>query len=175
MSMFPIATSGVLSGSTNGFTFSNIPQNFTHLQLRAFLRDSFTGSVNQSLSFQFNGDSNTNYSVHRTGGDGSGTYSQGFANIDAMFQGAIPTAIETSNVFGILITDILDYQNTSKNKVIRSISGYDANGTGTAMMSSGMWRSTSAITSMTCYQSSNSAQFSRIDLYGITDSPRTGA
>lgn len=175
MTMTFIASSGVLSGSTNGFNFTNIPQTFTHLQVRGFLRDTFTSSVNQSLSFQFNGDNAANYAVHRMGGDGSGTYSQGFATQGSMFQGAIPTAIETANVFGIIITDILDYRNTSKNKTIRSISGYDANGTGTAMMSSGAWLNTAAITSINCSQSAGSAQFSRIDLYGFTVSEQTGA
>lgn len=175
MSMFPIATSGVLTGSTNGFVFSNIPQTFTHLQVRAFLRDSFTGSVNQSLSFQFNGDGAANYSVHRMAGEGVGFYSQGFANQSAMFQGSIPTAIEAANVFGVLITDILDYRNTSKNKTIKSFSGYDTNSTGSVMMSSGAWRSTAAITSIGCFESANSAQFSRIDLYGISTAFQTGA
>jgi hypothetical protein len=173
--MFPIATSGVLSGSTNGFIFTNIPQTFTHLQVRGFLRDSFTGSTNQSMTLNFNNDFTNNYSVHRTYGDGSGTASQGFASQGAMFQGSIPTAIELANVYGVIITDILDYTNTNKNKTIKSISGYDKNGGGAAIISSGAWYNTAAITQINCYESGNSAQYSRIDLYGISISPATGA
>jgi hypothetical protein len=173
--MFPIATSGVLSGSTNGFIFTNIPQTFTHLQVRGFLRDSFTGSTNQSLSYLLNGDTGANYSVHRTSGDGSSTVSQGFTSQSQMFQGSIPTAIELSNVYGVIITDILDYTDTNKNKTIRSISGYDKNGGGAVMISSGAWYNTAAVTQLNCFQSSNSVQFSRIDLYGISISPATGA
>ena len=175
MSMFPIATSGVLSGSTNGFQFTNIPQTFTHLQIRAFLRDSYTGSTNQSLSYVFNNDTGANYSVHRTFGDGSGTASQGFASQSQMFQGSIPTAIELSNDYCVIITDILDYTNTNKNKTIKSISGYDKNGGGAVMISSGAWYNTSAVTQINCYESANSAQYSRIDLYGISISSATGA
>jgi hypothetical protein len=173
--MFPIATSGVLSGSTNGFIFTNIPQTFTHLQIRGFLRDSFTGSTNQSMSVNFNNDFNTNYSVHRTFGDGSGIAAQAFASQGGMFQGAIPTAIELANDYGVIITDVLDYTNTNKNKIIRSLSGYDKNGGGCVMISSGAWYNTAAITQINCYQSANSVQYSRIDLYGISISNATGA
>ena len=175
MTMRWIAGSGYLSGSGNVFTFSNIPQNFTHLQVRATLRDTWTGGTNQSLSFQFNGDGGANYSVHRTFGDGSGSASQGFASQTAMFQGSIPTATELSNVFGSIITDISDYTSTTKNKTIRSISGYDKNGGGSIMISSGCWYNTSAVTSITTYQTAGNAQYSRIDLYGITSSNLTGA
>jgi hypothetical protein len=75
----------------------------------------------------------------------------------------------------VIITDILDYTNTNKNKTIKSISGYDKNGGGAVMISSGAWYNTSAVTQINCYESANSAQYSRIDLYGISISSATGA
>ena len=72
--------------------------------------------------------------------------------------------------------DILDYTNTNKNKTIRAIAGFDANGSGTAGLWSSVYLDTSAITSIAVgTANSNFAAGSRLDLYGITTSQVTGA
>jgi len=51
MSMFPIATQ-TLASATNGITFNNVPQTFTHLQLRVFQVTTVAGT-NTSFGIQF--------------------------------------------------------------------------------------------------------------------------
>lgn len=175
MSMVWIASSGTLSGSTSSFTFNSIPQTFTHLQVRTFTR--LTGAASQqSLLIYPNSDGATDKTIHRLFGTGSATASQGFTSQSFWLASGIPAANDTANVFGSSIIDILDYTNTSKNKVMRALSGSDANGSGEVHLMSGLWASTVAISSLLIASGTgNLAAGSRIDLYGITSSSVTGA
>lgn len=167
--MEPIATTLVGSGGVNQVTFNDIPQNYKHLQVRVFGRQ--TGATtNQSTLVRFNGDAANNYTQHRLVGNGSAasadayvTGSNGFAS-----WAGIPCANDTASVFGVNLVDILDYTSTAKNKVFRNLSGYDGNGSGLVYFTSGMWTNTSAIVSISLLpQSGNWAQYSRFSLYGI--------
>jgi hypothetical protein len=60
------------------------------------------------------------------------------------------------NAWTGIVIDILDYKNTNKNKVFKTLIGYDINGTagtssygGAVSLCSGLWLNTSAITSIT--------------------------
>lgn len=170
MSMIPIATLNG-TGSSASVTFSNIPQTFTHLQIKANV---FTTASNYGLSLTFNGDTGSNYTYHRLSGDGSGTYSsaatsQTYSQFWGISQGT-DTTYPTN-----FILDILDYTNTNKNKTNRILIGKDSNGSGEVGLYSGLWLSTNAITSITISSGINFATTSRFDLYGITNSPATGA
>lgn len=178
MSMHWIASSGVLDGSTNTVTFSNIPQTFSHLQVRMFSRSARTAQANDRPYFRFNSDSGNNYSWHELYGDGSSAYSQGYSPDSVFFTAITPAATSTANVFSSSVIDILDYSNTNKTKTVRAIDGYDANGSGFAVLHSGNWRSTTAVSSIFIahyYTGANFVSGSRIDLYGITTSSVTGA
>jgi hypothetical protein len=74
-----------------------------------------------------------------------------------------------SNVFGTGIVDILDYQNTNKNKTIRNLGGIDTNGAGTIILTSGLWINTAAINriDITSVNSSTIQQHSSFALYGV--------
>jgi hypothetical protein len=62
----------------------------------------------------------------------------------------------------------LDYTNTNKNKVYRTLGGFDANGSGEQGLFSGLWMSTSAITSIDLITNSGSwTSSSSFALYGI--------
>lgn len=166
---------GLNPGNGTNVTFSSIPQTFTHLQLRAFGRTAFS-TANWELWIQLNGVGGTSYTYHLLQGDGSSPISVGFTAQGLARIGAIPGATGTANVFGVSICDILDYTNTNKNKTIRSIAGYDANGSGLVGLWSSVYLDTSAITSITVgTANSNFATGSRLDLYGITTSSVTGA
>jgi hypothetical protein len=70
---------------------------------------------------------------------------------------------------GAFIQDFLDYESTNKKKVSRSLWGYDANGSGYVGITSGLWLSSSAITSIE-YKiggGGNIPQYSSFALYGI--------
>jgi len=175
MTMHFIGTSGVMNGSTSGYTFTNIPQTFSHLQIRMFARFTGTSSLQSFLMYP-NSDGTANKSIHRVYGSGTGTASQNFVNQDLWIASGIPTVSDPAGVFGVAIVDIFDYANTSKNKTFKSLSGSDCNGTGEIHIGSGSWQTTTAISSfLIAAGTGNMASGSRIDLYGITSSPNTGA
>jgi hypothetical protein len=161
---------GSLSGAG---AFANIPQTFTHLQMRICGRSTESGSV-VNMYARFSGDAGLVYGGHSLAGDGSASSAGAYSGYDAWEIGVIPAAGATANVFGSHVIDILDYTNTNKFKTIRSILGYDANGSGNVSFRSGLWRNTSAITSISITYPPF-ATGSRIDLYGITSSQVTGA
>ena len=166
------------SGSTNTFQFTNIPQTFTHLQVRVSGRDLQTFSNFDNLYFRFNSDAGANYAYHWLQGDGASASSYGIANSTFSPIGINPSVNSTANVFGSTIIDILDYTNTNKFKTVRAISGADANGSGYVNINSGLWRSTAAVNYIEIGGQNTNAymtQYSRYDLYGITTSSVTGA
>jgi hypothetical protein len=173
MSMFPIASITVGTGGVTSFDFQNIPQTFTHLQLRIFGRSTLSAAVD-NLSMYFNNDTGNNYATHFMSGDGSTQTSGAFISNPRFYIPSLWPAA-TSNQFADTIIDILDYTNTNKNKTVRTITGFDANGSGRASLVSGLWLSTAAITRFSGETSASIAEFSRIDLYGISTSNVTGA
>jgi hypothetical protein len=165
---YQIATT-TLTGNQSTINFTSIPQTYTHLQLRIIGRNNLVGT-NQKEYFKcnFNSDTTTaNYRRHEIIADGAGTAG------DAYQDGGIslgPTP-NTASTFSAHIVDILDYTNTNKYKTVRSISGYDGNGFGELHLNSGLWLSTSTITSINLspyVSGSNSfTQYSSFVLYGI--------
>jgi hypothetical protein len=62
---------------------------------------------------------------------------------------------------------VLDYGNTNKNKTVKTLAGYDGNGSGEIWFTSTLWNNTNAITSMTISSNFNFTQYSSFALYGI--------
>ena len=155
------------TGSSGTITFSNIPQVYKHLQLRVLVRG--TATSNDGWNANFNSDTGSNYYVgHILYGDGTsaGVYSAGSGTKIQL--GDIVGSGSTANSFAVAVTDILDYQNTNKYKTTRTLYGWDTNGAGVAALTSGLWMSTSAITSIQLTTNSGSfATNSSFALYGI--------
>jgi hypothetical protein len=152
------------SGGETTTTFSSIPQTYTHLQLRYTLS---TGRYN-SLVLRCNGDTGANYSGHGMWGRENNTKGD-YGNVgnDSIY---VSYAANTPAGYPwIGITDIIDYTNTNKWKVMRGIVG-GANNTTTGYngveSNSGMWQNTAAITSLTFSIGALNAG-SKIALYGI--------
>ena len=164
-----IATVSVGSGGAANVEFTSIPATYTHLQIRGIMRDARAGTVNDGW-LRFNSDTGSNYAAHKLNGDGASVTATGAAtktNTEDLFR--FPTDNNTASVFGASIIDILDYANTNKYKTVRALSGYDANGSGVIRFSSGLWQSTSAITSIIIDSdgSVNWSQYTTFALYGI--------
>ena len=151
-----IATTTVGSGGTGTITFSSIPSTYTHLQLRVM---AVYSAANPFGTLRFNGDSGSVYWWHQLQGNGSAASASAYASLGS----SIPT---------VQVADILDYTSTSKNKTIRILEGYDANGSGTLRLASGLWSATpAAITSITISTSTGTfAEYSSFALYGIKGS-----
>ena len=160
-----IATVTVGSGGASTIDFTSIPSTFQHLQIRAMARNT-TGTAD--ALYQFNGDTGSNYAWHLLVGNGSSA--QAYAGTSTTnFRGAGYTVyVASSTINGVGVTDILDYKDTNKFKTTRTLLGSDTNGGGELQFWSGLWRSTSAITSIKITPSTGSfAQYSHFALYGI--------
>lgn len=168
-----IATATVTSGSGSSFIeFTSIPNTYQHLQLRILARGT-NANTQMQLAYRLNSDTGSNYTFHLLRGDGSTTYGDSGAN--QSFAGATvrySAANATAQMFGVGISDFLDYSNTNKYKTIRSIGGTDQNGSGQLYFSSNLWRNTNAISSIYIYNQdgNNIAQYSHFALYGIRTS-----
>lgn len=164
-----LATVTVGSGGSSSISFTSIPSTYKHLQIRGIHRSDISSSGNNiGMYMRFNGDTASNYYWHELAGNGSITlaYGQSDTGINASPHG--PRAGDTASAFNADVIDILDYTNTSKNKVSRALAGDDLNGSGWIQLASGLWNNTAAITSITLFlESSNFAQYSQAALYGV--------
>ena len=167
---YSIATQTVGSGGASSITFSSIPSGYSHLQIRYSVLASQLG---QNLVARFNGDSTTSYFAgHRLTGDGANAAAGAYSTDNAIVLSGAAGTNALANAPAVGIIDILDYSNTSKNKTLRMLFGYDTNGAGTGNnyqwvgMQSGLWMSTSAITSIVM-TSATLNQYSSFALYGV--------
>ena len=171
-----IATVIVPSAGAATVTFSNIPQNYAHLQIRVLGRTNRALTLDQ-FKINFNSDTASNYyAYHAVYGDGGTAYSGVDTTATYTQISRIPGANATTGVFGAFNIDILDYTSTSKNKTIRTLGGFDTNGIvssypGEIWFQSSLWKPTSiaAITQIDIAPISSTAfvQYSHFALYGI--------
>jgi hypothetical protein len=154
-----------LSATASSIVFAGIPSGYKHLQIRGIVKLS---SIN-SILMRFNGDSTTNYSRHGLYGDGTSPGSFNSASVSAVGISQALGISASTNIYSGLIVDILDYASITKNKTVRILSGYDANGSGAIELDSSAWYSTSAITSMTLVGQSGEtfSANSSFALYGV--------
>ena len=145
-------------------TFSSIPSTYKSLQVRFNL-------VTTSATFgelQFNSDTSTfDYAMHYLSGSGSAASNSGTASgtngYIKMFQNATVTTYPS-----VGIIDIIDYANASKNKTVKTLVGANNNtSTGSIEIDSGVWLSTSAITSLTFLVGAGTYT-GTITLYGVS-------
>jgi hypothetical protein len=142
------------SSGTSVITFSNIPQTYTHLQVRAVVATTASETTigDDSIYMRFNGDTGNNYSFHSlNGGLGAANSttviakaSTSASSLNWWYAGA---AWQNANSFAgaavsTYIIDIVDYTNTNKHKVVKTLFGFEANSTSTnsgILLGSGLW------------------------------------
>jgi hypothetical protein len=167
-----IQTVTVGAGGAPSITFSSIPNNYKHLQIRWIGRVTAPTS-DENLQMRVGSgsiDSGANYSQHYIYGNGTSALAGGNANFTGSNLGRLTGANSTAGNFGAGIIDIIDYANTGKNKTFRSISSNDQNGQGLNWIASGAYFNTVAINTIQfnqLYGSGNFAQGSQFALYGI--------
>lgn len=135
----PIATS-TLGTAAASITFSSIPGTYTDLRV-IVVTPTGTGDF---IELRFNGNSGTNYSWTIVGADNTTVFSQRGTNVT---QVRIGTSMGSTTYPTYAIADIFSYAG-STNKSVLSQSGNDKNGTGEVRNYVGLWRGTSAITSV---------------------------
>lgn len=153
----------LVSSPTQFLYFTNIPQDYKHLQLRMTLR---TDSNSVDCYIAFNGEStSTNHSYHYLMGNGS-SVSSGAGVSTWMVIGIPEISTSTSGAFSGTIVDILDYSNPNKFTTSRSLSG------GTSInqirMFSAAWRNTAPVTEIRLNSGGgNMVAGARFSLYGV--------
>ena len=162
-----IATTTVGGGGSATVTFSSIPATYKHLQIRSIGRTT-QSATDSFIEIEMNSDTGSNYSYHLLQGDGSSAVTGVLSSQTKAYARNFTAANAGASNFGAIIIDVLDYANTNKYKTIRNLGGTDNNGSGTINLTSGLWMSTSAITSIKFTpESGNFAQYSQFALYGI--------
>ena len=149
-----------LGSAAASVTFSSISGSYTDLILVA---NAQTTTNQDALRAQFNSDTATNYSYTQLYGLGTSTGSnRGTSQTGVRLSNGAPNS---GSEFGVSISHIMNYSNSTTYKSIlsRTVSSY--------ITSSfvGLWRSTSAITSITVYPENGGNIFtgSSFTLYGI--------
>lgn len=165
---YRLIESQILGSNTGTITFTNIPQGFTHLQLRLVARSTLA-STTDNVAFQINGNTGTNYVTHDLLGNtvnvtSSAITGQAFGFLPSH----LPGSSATTGTFAASIIDFLDYSSTNKNKTIRSLTGFAVNSSyGRVALTSNLFISTSAMTSISMINSATFIAGSRFSLYGI--------
>jgi len=159
----PIATT-TLGTAQSSVTFSSLGS-YTDIVMVCNMRGGRAGT-NDYMQVRFNSDSGTNYSQTEMAGDGTSATSGRYANSTSIFGSFFPASSAPSGEFGNAILNIQNYSNATTYKTLLSRSNYAS---GAVQAVAGLWRSTSAITSitLTTYFSSTFIAGSTFTLYGI--------
>lgn len=154
----PISTTTLASAAAN-ITFSSISSAYTDLRLILVSKND-TGST--VIRTQFNADTATNYSYTYLSGNGTSASSSALQTVAyILLDGG------TTTEWGMLDINLFNYAGSTY-KTILSASSEDANGSGYARRTVGLWRSTAAISSIKLYPTSyNFAAGTTATLYGI--------
>lgn len=165
---FDLLETVVLTSDTATVTFSNLNtySGYKHLQIRATVRGS--ANFNNDRPFvRLNALQGQNYAEHRLVGNGSSVSSTGAASQDKIQHSLIPGNTGTSNSFGAMVIDVLDFSNTNKNKTVRTLMGAHWNSREIALVS-GIVMTTNAITSISLGTNNGGyATGCRFSLYGV--------
>ena len=158
----PIATI-TLGSAASSMTFSSIPSTYTDLRLVTVFRNT-TSAADSWLNF--NGvTTGLLYSYQRLQGNGSTASAQN--SVDNPGYPITPNGQALSPNWSMTTLDLFSYAG-STNKSCLINTSIDLNGSGSTIFYAGLFRSTSAITSLSIY--TNTANFaigSTATLYGI--------
>ena len=166
---FDLLETQVLTGAAASVTFSNLTTSYgstyQHLQIRMLTKDTSSTAASYDLIL-LNGDTGSNYSWHRLQADGSSVSSTAGTSTNGMnaYLNAYQT---TANAFSASVFDLVDPFEITKNKTIRVLTGVALGSFNYVALTSGNWRNTASVTSVTINASANFVVGSRFSLYGI--------
>jgi hypothetical protein len=154
----------ILGTAQAAVTFSGLgtySSTYKHLQIRSTERQS--NAVNESTGIiTINGSAGAR--SHILFGTGSSVISSDEGTRIPFYSTG---ANEVSGNFAGRVTEILDAYSTTKNKTLRSLVGFSSSTYNRIFLQSGLWASTSSITSITFTSAANYVTGSRFSLYGI--------
>ena len=157
----PIATQ-TLGSAASSITFSSIPGTYTDLRLVL----TCTASAAYTVTLRFNSDSGSNYSVTTLIGSGSAASSANQTSQTQMYGLGYVSGVSTT-VPSMATYDIFSYAGATYKTVLMN-GATDFNGSGDVENIVGLWRSTSAITSISIQLTSGNLSTGTIaTLFGI--------
>lgn len=154
----PIAST-TLGATAADVTFSSIPGTYTDLVI--VIANTITSGSGDAINMQFNSDTGSQYSQTRLYGTGSGSpgSDRSSSQTSIFYVGYSSTSNPSANIISIM-----NYSNTTTNKTCI----HRANNDALTLAGVGLWRSTSAITTIRLFPSSgNFASNSVFTLFGI--------
>ncbi len=172
MATYTLISSNVLTSSAASVTFSSIPATYTDLVIRSSARNDSSGSVQCSYKITINSDSGSNYSFTTLRGSGTAASSTTLSSQTSLrldYQGVGGTA--TSNTFGSSEIYIPNYLSTSSRPIGVFGAGEDNATTAFRAAIAGLYRGSSAITSIVIadLDANNFVSGSSFYLYGISN------
>lgn len=135
----PIATT-TLGSAANSITFSSISSAYTDLRVVII----WTVNSDNIVRVRFNSDTGSNYSATYLSGNGSVAESNRQSNLSYIDAGWNAVGLTTP---ALTTFDIFSYAGATRKTVLATQSG-DKNGSGSVDRIVGLWRNTSAITSI---------------------------
>lgn len=155
----PIATT-TLGSVTNSYTFTSIAGTYTDLVI--IVAGSADGTNAANVLLQFNSDTGSNYSTTILYGDGSTAGSARVTSAANINTGDVDTGTSTA----VNRINIMNYSNATTYKTVLGRGDRSVNST---VAKVGLWRSTSAITSVKVFLSAsiNFSVGTTLTLYGI--------
>lgn len=160
----PIATT-TLGSASSTIDFNSIAASWTDLRLVLSVPTSATDGGD--FGIRFNSDSGNNYSLTELGGNGTGAVSGRMTSFSS-YRVSYNTN-GTSTTYPFLITmDLFSYAGSTYKTALSTVSN-DRNGGAVVAVSNtvGLWRSTSAVTSINIFSSYNMNIGTKATLYGI--------
>jgi len=164
-----IETITLANSLTASVSFSSIPSNYKHLQVRGFVRCALgAAEVNNNLSLTIN-DATSGYSFHTIGNTTASTALSSTATTGAatIVAARIVGGTNNSNYFSPFIMDFPDAFSSIKNKTFLASSANLVTDARVIHYRSGLYASTSPINKLTFGVTGNFTTNSKISLYGI--------
>lgn len=155
----------------SSFDFTSLPGQFAHLMIQIYAR---TDSANTSdaITLRINNDSGANYDYANLQSSASGSVSGGGSSAQtSLTLGSAVGGAGTAGRFGEITAFITAYAQTTGDKSVSTLWSLfrgTATTDGFCGITSGCWRSTSAVTRVTIIPvAGNLASGSRVTIYGL--------
>ena len=138
-----IATT-TLGSANSSITFSSISSAYTDLRIVLTYTTSISG---EDARVRFNSDAGTNYSITRLRGTGAAANSSTLTSQSSLILCDNVSIGSSTTIPQLLTLDIFSYAGSTY-KTLLSENSSDYNGSGTVTRTVGLWRSTSAISTI---------------------------
>jgi hypothetical protein len=157
--------SKTLGTAAASIEFTSIPQDGTDLVALTSLR---ADVASNELRFRINGDTGTNYTDRRLGGNGASATSSTQTSSYLRCNGSNPSDY-TANVFGSALFYLPNYTGSTQKSISHDSLSENNSTEAVTSLVAGIWTGTAAITSLLFFPSSgNFVSGSTISLYKIT-------